>query len=147
MGTKETINADLKVAMRAKDTVTRDTLRLITAAIKEVEVNTRKTLTDEDVQEIIQKQVKQRRESISAYESAGRQELADPEKAELAVIEKYLPQMMSKEEVMAIAQEVVAGVDTSNPKVMGQIMGKLMPKVKGKADGNLVRQVVQELLA
>ena len=147
MGMLETIKEDLKTAMRAKDKETRDTLRLILTAVKQIEVDQKKELGEEDMQKLLLKQAKQRRESIVEYEKAGRQELADPEKVELAIIEKYLPQMMSKEEVIVIAEKVIAGIDTSNPKAMGMIMGKLMPQVKGKADGRVVNEAVREILA
>ena len=147
MSILETIKADLKTAMKAKDAQTRDTLRLILTAVKQIEVDKKKELNDEDMQSLLMKQAKQRRESIAEYEKAGRTELAEPEKIELAVIEKYLPQMMSKEEVTAIAKEVIAEVGASDPRAMGQIMGKIMPKVKGKADGRLVNEVVRELMS
>ena len=122
MSTLDTLKADLKTAMKAKDTVTRDTIRLLLTAVKQVEVDQRKELSEDEVQKLMVKQAKQRRESITEYEKAGRTERAEPEKAELAVIEKYLPEMMSREEVMAIAQQVIAGVDTSNPKAMGALV-------------------------
>ena len=149
MSIREDMTADMKQAMRDKDNTTRDTLRLLLAAVKQVEVDGQKSLDDAAVQAIITKQGKQRRESISEYEKAGRTDLSEPEKLELAVIEKYLPQMMSRSEIESIAREVIADVDASGPKAMGAIMGKLMPKIKaaGQADGKLVNQVVRELLA
>lgn len=147
MDTKTQIQQDMKTAMRTGDTQTRDTLRLLAAAIKQVEVDEQKELDDTAVQAIVMKQAKQRRESISEYENAGRDDLAATEKAELAVIEKYLPQMMSKEEIIALAQPIIADLGATDPKQMGAVMGRLMPQVKGKADGKLVNQVIRELLA
>lgn len=138
--------SDLKIAMREKDTATRNTLRLVQAAIKQIEIDGGAALDDAGVQTVLQKQAKQRRESISEYEKADRPELAAPEKAELAVIDKYLPQMMSREEITQIARPIVEEVGEGDMKNMGKIMGKLMPLVKGKADGKLVNQVVRELL-
>ncbi|MEM9774368.1 MAG: GatB/YqeY domain-containing protein [Chloroflexota bacterium] len=148
MGIKEEITADMKQAMRDKDNQTRDTLRLLLAALKQAEVDGGKDLDEAATQAIIMKQAKQRRESISEYEKANRNDLADPEKAELAVIEKYLPQMMGREEIEVLAREVIAEVGADNPKMMGAVMGKLMGKIKaaGQADGKLVNQVVRELL-
>ena len=148
MGIREDMTADLKQAMRDKDNNTRDTLRLLLAAVKQAEVDGGKTLDDSAVQAIVTKQAKQRRESIDAYESAGRTDLSEPEKLELAVIEKYLPQMMGRDEIEAIAKEVFAETGAEGPRAMGAIMGKLMPKIKaaGQADGKLVNQVVRELL-
>ena len=146
MDTKAQIKNDMKEAMRAKDTSTRDTLRLVTAAIKQVEVDERKELTEAEIQTLLIKQAKQRRESIEEYEKAGRSELAETEKTELAIIEKYLPQMMSEDEIRVIAEKVIADVGATDTKSMGAVMGKLMPQVKGKADGKLVNQVVRQLL-
>ncbi len=146
MSVRAQLTADMKTAMKEKDTQTRDTLRLIMAAIKQVEVDNKVELDDQGITEVLTKQAKQRRESIADYEKAGRADLADVEKADLQVIEKYLPKMMSKEEIHVIASGIIAELDTSNPKVMGQIMGKLMPQVKGKADGRIVNEVVREIL-
>ncbi|HFC11913.1 MAG TPA: GatB/YqeY domain-containing protein [Anaerolineae bacterium] len=146
MTKKEQLMADLKVAMRAKDTQTRNTLRMLQAAIKQVEVDGGKTLDDKGVLDVLTKQAKQRRESIKQYAAAGRDDLVEPEKLELAVIERYLPKMMSSSEVKAVAQQVIEAVGASSPKDMGKVMGRLMGQLKGKADGKVVNQVVRELL-
>lgn len=146
MTIKEQITHDMKEAMKAKDNDTRDTLRLLAAAIKQVEVDEQKELDDAAVQAILLKQAKQRRESIDEYEKAGRGELAKAEKTELAIIENYLPIMMDEAEIRALAEKVIAEVGATDVKSMGMVMGKLMPQVKGKADGKLVNQVVQDLL-
>lgn len=149
MGIREEMTANLKEAMKSKDNATRDTLRLLNAAIKQIEVDGGKALDEEGVQAVLMKQAKQRRESISEYEKAGRTDLSDPEKIELAIIEKYLPQMLGRDEIEAIAKTVIAEVGADNPKMMGAVMGKLLPKVKeaGPADGKLVSQVVRDLLS
>jgi len=146
MGLKEQLLQDVKDAMRAGDAARRNTLRMLLAAIKQIEVDSRITLDDAGIQSALTKQAKQRRESIADYEKAGRDEMAAQEKAELAVIEAYLPQMMSREEIAALAQTIIAQLGVDSAKGMGQVMGRLMPQVKGKADGRLVNQVVRELL-
>lgn len=146
MGLREEIQSDIKEAMKAKDNETRDTLRLIAAAIKQADVDGGSALDDAAVLSLVMKQAKQRRESISEYEKAGRQDLSEPEKKELAIIERYLPKMMDADEIRVLAVAVVADVGATSPKEMGAVMGKLMPQVKGKADGKLVNQVVRELL-
>ncbi|MDP2625260.1 MAG: GatB/YqeY domain-containing protein, partial [Candidatus Peregrinibacteria bacterium] len=103
--------------------------------------------TDEDVLVIIKRQVKQRRDSIDQFEKGGRPELAESEKAELAVLEKYMPEMMSEDQVRAIVEEVVTAVGASGPSDMGKVMGAVMGKVNGQADGGLVKQMVQAVLS
>ena len=146
MSIKEQLKQDTVAAMRSGDSETRNTLRMLSAAIKQVEIDTQTELDDEAVLKILTKQAKQRRESITDFEKAGRAEMAAEEKQELAVIETYLPQMMGLDEVKTIAAEVIAELGVTDMKGMGQIMGKLMPRVKGKADGRIVNQAVRELL-
>ena len=146
MSIKEQLKQDTIAAMRSGDSETRNTLRMLSAAIKQVEIDTRTELDDEAVLNILTKQAKQRRESITDFEKAGRAEMAAEEKQELAVIESYLPQMMGLDEVKTIAAEVIAELGVTDMKGMGQIMGALMPRLKGKADGRVVNQAVRELL-
>jgi len=146
MSLKEQLRSDIAAAMRSGDNEKRDALRMLMAAVKQTEIDDRVELDDQGVQTVLTKQAKQRRESIADYEKAGRTELADQEKSELAVIESYLPQMMDREEVEKLAAAIVAELGVSGPKAMGQVMGQLMPQVKGKADGRLVNEVVRNLL-
>lgn len=146
MGIRDTLQADMKTAMKEKDNQTRDTLRLLMAAIKQIEIDEQKTLDDEAINQVLTKQAKQRRESIAEYEKANRADLAEIEKADLEVIERYLPKMMDREEIHKLASKIVAETGVSDPKGMGQVMGKLMPLVKGKADGRLVNEVVRDIL-
>lgn len=146
MTLKEQLNNDVKTAMREKDTDTRDTLRLLLAAIKQEEIDNQITLDEAGVQAVITKQAKQRRESIADYSKANRLDLVEEEEKQLVIIEKYLPKMMSKEEIKAIAEAVIAETGVTDARGMGQVMGKLMPQVKGKADGRLVNEVVRDLL-
>ena len=147
MSLKEQLQTDTVDAMRSGDKEKRDTLRLLLSAIKQVEIDQKKDdLTDEEVLAVLNKQAKQRRESIADYEAAGRQDLVHEEQSQLKLIESYLPVQMSREEIAELAAEVIADVGAEGPQDTGKVMGRLMPQVKGKADGRLVNEVVRELL-
>lgn len=146
MNLKDRLHTDLITAMRDGNTQRRDVLRMLLAAIQQVEVDDRKILDDEGVQEILRKQMKQRQESIIDFEKAGRPAEVERERAESAIIESYLPQMMSREEIERIAREIISDLGVTDAKSMGQVMGRLMPHVKGKADGRVVNEVVRSLL-
>lgn len=134
-------------AMRAGDKLRKDTLRLMRAALKSAQIDKRAPLSDEEVIDVLSRQAKQRRESIEQFLMGNRQDLAEIEQAELAVIEGYLPQQLSRDEITALAKDVIAELGVTDPGAIGQVMGRLMPLVKGKADGRLVNQVVRELLS
>lgn len=146
MGLKEQLRQDVKTAMRDGDAERRNTLRMLLAAVKQTEVDSRTTLDNAGIQTVLTKQAKQRRESIADFEKAGRDEMAANERAELAVIETYLPQMLGRDEIAVIAQTVITELGVDGLKGMGQVMGRLMPQVKGQADGRLVNEVVRQLL-
>ncbi len=146
MTLKEQLTDELKIAMRAGNVERRDTIRLLQAAVKQEEIDRQVTLDDAGVQAVLQKQAKQRRESIADYEKAGRPELAAEEQQQLTIIQSFLPQMMSRDEVEQLARQVIADLGVADVKEMGQVMGKLMPQVKGKADGRLVNEVVRSLI-
>ena len=146
MTLKEQLRQDMADAMRSGDTERRNTLRLLLAAVKQTEVDEQTTLDDAGVMVVLSKQAKLRRESIADYEAAGRPELAAQEERELAIIEQYLPQMMTREEVRQVAEETIRQMGVDSPQAMGQVMGRLMPQLKGKADGRVVNEVVRELL-
>lgn len=146
MTLKLQLQDDLKTAMRQGDEQRRDVLRMISAAIKQTEVDERRVLDDAGVADVLRKQAKQRRESIADYEKAGRMEAAATEAQELTIIESYLPQQMSREDVAALAAAVIAELGVTDVKGMGQVMSKLMPQLKGNADGRMVNEVVRELL-
>jgi uncharacterized protein len=147
MALKEKLRADMAEAMKQSDNETRDVLRMLLAAIKQTEVDQRVTLDDEGVTAVLTRQAKQRRESIADYEKAGRTALAAQEQAELLIIERYLPQLMGREEIEALVSQIIADLGVTDSKGIGQVMGKLMPEVKGRADGRLVNEVVRQLLA
>jgi uncharacterized protein YqeY len=146
MSLKEKLQNDTKAAMREGQTERRDVLRLLLAAIKQVEVDSGKTLDDKGVEDLLMKQMKQRRESIADYEKAGRAEQAAQEKAEVTVIEEYLPKMMTREEIGVVVAAAITHLSITSAKEMGRLMGHLMPQVKGKADGRLVNEVVKEMM-
>ncbi len=143
---KTRLRDDMVAAMRAGEKEKRDALRMLMAAIKQVEIDEQITLDDKGVLKLLTKQAKQRRESIADYEKAGRPQLVAEEQAELAIIESYLPQLMSREEVTAVASSLISELNVSGPKAMGPVMGRLMGQLKGKADGRIVNEVVRELL-
>lgn len=137
----------LKEAMKAKDAQRRDTIRLLQAAFKQVVVDTRKELTNEEELAILQKQAKQRQESIKELDTAGeREEQLEQEQYELALIQDFLPEMMSREEIEVLAKKAIADTGAETQRDMGKVMGKLTGQTKGKADGSLVSLVVRDLL-
>lgn len=146
MSLKDQLKADVIAAMKAKDVQRRTVLRSLQAAIKQIEIDSRTTLDDEGVLKVITKQAKQRKESIADSERAGRDDLIVQYKAELDIIEAYLPQMMSEDEVRAVASKIVAEMGVSDMRGMGQIMGRVMGQLKGQADGKVVSKVVRDLL-
>lgn len=143
---RDTLNAALKEAMVAKDTARRDLIRLLQSAIKQVEIDTRKEVTDDEALVVIQKEAKKRREAIEEADKAKRADIADAERAELALIESFLPRQLSLDEVKAVAAEIIAEVGATSTKDTGKVMGPLMARLKGQADGKIVGQAVRELL-
>lgn len=148
--TKQQLQEELKQAMLAKEETKKSVLRMLISAIGYFEIQKGGAgyeATEEDVQIVIQKEVKQRRDSIEQYTSGGRQDLADKEKTELHILEAYLPEQMSEEEITRLVEEAIAQTGASSPTDMGKVMGALMPKTKGKADGSVVSRIVKEKLA
>lgn len=142
MSLKERINEEMKAAMRNGETAKRDAIRLLNAAIKQQEVDGRVTLGDADIVAVIEKMLKQRRDSISQYEAAGRQELADAEKFEVQVLSQYMPAQMSAEAIAVAVQAAVVETGASRASDMGKVMAVLKPQLAGKADmGEVSRQV------
>ena len=147
MSLRDQINDDLKAAMRSGETVRRDTIRLLTAALKQREVAERKTLTDADVLAVIEKMIKQRRDSISQFEQGGRQDLADKEKQELTLLQTYMPQAMGEDELAAAIAAAVSETGAAGPADMGKVMAVLKPKLAGRADMGKVSAAVKAQLA
>jgi uncharacterized protein YqeY len=147
MSLKEQITEDMKAAMRAKDMERLGTIRLLTAAMKQKEVDERIELTDTHVLAIIEKMIKQRKDSISQFEAGGRQDLADKEKAELAVLSTYMPAAMSEAEIQAEVTAAVAAAGAAGPQDMGKVMAILKPKLAGRADMTAVSGFVKAALS
>lgn len=147
MSLKQQINEDMKTAMRAKDTARLGTIRLLLAAIKQREVDERIELSDADVLSVIEKMLKQRRDSISQFEAAGRQELADAEKFEVSVLQGYMPQQMTEAEIATAVDEAVAASGAQSPQDMGKVMGLLKPKLAGRAEMGKVSALVKTRLS
>jgi uncharacterized protein YqeY len=141
------IREDLRAAMKNRDLICRDTLRLVQAEIKNAEIEKREALDSNALISLLQKQVKQRQESIIQFERGGRQDLVEREQAELEILEKYLPKQISRDEIAAVAEQVIIQVGAMGPQDKGKVMGPMMAEIRGKADGRLVNQVVTELLS
>lgn len=150
MTIQEKIVSDIKEAMKAKAQDKLRVLRSLKAKLMEKEISERKegeaSLTDEQAVEVLMKAAKQRKESIDQFEQGGRDDLAENEKAELAIIEEYLPEMMDEEEVRKVVKEKINAMGASGMQDMGKVMGPLMGQLKGKADGSVVSKVVKEEL-
>ena len=146
MTLKEQITEDMKTAMRAKDSERLATIRLLLAALKQKEVDERIELDDAMVVAIVDKMVKQRKDSIAAFTTGGRPDLADKEAAEITVIEGYLPQRMSAEETTAAVKAIVAELGASGPGDMGKVMGVVKTRLAGKADMGQVSAAVKAAL-
>lgn len=148
MGLKDQITEDMKTAMRAKDSARLGTIRLLLAACKQKEVDERGVVLDDAaVTAIVDKLVKQRKDSVAAFEGAGRQDLADKEKSEMAVLQGYLPERMSAEETQAAVQAIVAELGAKGPGDMGRVMGVVKTRLAGKADMGQVSSAVKAALA
>lgn len=146
MSLKEQITEDMKAAMRAKDAARLGTIRLLTAAMKQKEVDERIELTDAHVLAIIEKMIKQRKDSVTQFEAGGRQDLVDIEKAELAVLSAYMPATLSDAEIQTEVTAAVAATGAAGPQDMGKVMGVLKPKLAGRADMTVVSGLVKAAL-
>lgn len=144
---RERLEADLRTAMREKDVAAREAIRFLMAQLKNAEIEHRGPLDAAGELVVLQKQVKQRTESIEQFKAAGREDLVERETAQLKVIERYLPAQISDEELSAIVKQVIDEVGASSPKDMGKVMPVVLQRVSGQADGRRVSSVVKELLA
>ncbi|WP_159883835.1 GatB/YqeY domain-containing protein [Paenibacillus puerhi] len=146
MSLSNRLNDDMKLAMKSQDKFKLSVIRMVRAAIKNIEIDQRKPLEEQEVLDVLNREVKQRKDSLQEFEKAGREDLAENLRAEIVILMEYLPQQLSDEEVKAIVQQTIQEVGASSKADMGKVMGALMPKVKGRADGKIVNQFVQQFL-
>jgi uncharacterized protein YqeY len=145
--TAEQLTDDMKASMKAGDQERTGVLRLLRGALKNEEIKSGHTLSEDESLKVLQREAKQRRDSIEAYQNAGRADLADKEQAELEVVSEYLPQAMSERELSEVVDEVVAETGAAGMAQMGQVMGAVMKRVGAKADGSMVSRLVKEKLS
>jgi uncharacterized protein YqeY len=147
MGLKEQIKDDIKTAMRNKENQKRDTLRNIQTAIKQIEVDERRELGDEEVEKILMKYTKQREEALAQFAQAGRDDLVAKEKEELMIVQSYLPEPLGDEELESILREIITATGATTVKDMGKVMSAAKESIGSKADGSRINQIVKKLLA
>jgi uncharacterized protein YqeY len=140
------LNDDMKSAMKAKDKESLQVIRMIKSSIQNEQIKVGHDLTDDEELSVLSREMKQRRDSLREFEQAGRDDLAEKVKSEIAIVEKYMPEQLSEDEIRQIVQDAINQTGASSAKEFGKVMGAVMPKVKGKADGNLVNAIVKELL-
>lgn len=143
---REALQIALKQAMREQDSKRRGMIRLMQSAIKQIEIDTRKPLSAEDVVGVLQKEAKMLRESIAELDQTGHTERAAEARAELAIVESFLPQQLGRAEIEAVVRDAIAQTGATSSRDMGRVMGVVMPQLKGRADGSLINQVVRDLL-
>ncbi|BCG60302.1 GatB/YqeY domain-containing protein [Paenibacillus sp. URB8-2] len=146
MNLSERLNEDMKQAMKSKDKFKLSTIRMVRSTIKNLEIDLKRTLDDNEVLDILSREIKQRKDALQEFEKAGRDELAASNKAEIEIIQQYLPEQLSEEEIQVIVQQTIQETGASSKSEMGKVMSALMPKVKGRADGKLVNQAVLKFL-
>ena len=146
MTLKQKLQEDLKTSMKNKDTLRKSVITLIRSSIKQVEVDKRIELNDDDVIDIISKQLKQRNDSLEQFLDAGREDLVEETRSEIEVLKEYLPQQLSEEELNEIVKQTISEVGATSMKDMGKIMSVIKPKTIGRADGKLINKLVKENL-
>ena len=146
MSLEQKLQEDMKLAMKSRDVSRLSTIRLLRSSVSYARIDKGEELTDDEVLEVLSREAKRCREAIEAAEAGGRSDVADKERAELEIINGYLPAQLDEAEIESIAREIVAQVGASQPKDMGKVMGPLMQRIRGRADGKLAGQVVERLL-
>lgn len=146
MSLLEQLQQDMKTALKNKEKEKLSTIRMVRAAIKRAEIDQRGSLSEDQVLDVIVREVKQRKEAIAEYKKADRQDLVEKEQAQLAVLESYLPKQLTEEELEQLIRETIDQLGVTSKKEIGKVMKTVMPKVKGKADGKVVNQIAQKLL-
>jgi hypothetical protein len=147
MRLSEQLNEDMKTAMRSQDKFRLSVIRMLRAAVKNAEIDSKHALDDQEVEAILAKELKQRQDSLLEFEKAGRQDLVDHVKAEIEIISRYLPEPFSEEEIAELVEQAIRDTGAATKADMGKVMAVLMPKVKGRADGKLVNRIVQQRLS
>lgn len=146
MSLTQRLEQDMKTALKNKDKTKLSVIRMVRSAIKNAEIERGRPLEEGEVLDVLSRELKQRKESLQEFEKAGRTELVEKMKAEIAVVEAYLPTPLSEEELRELARQVIDEVGASSPADMGKVMKEIMPRVKGRADGKEVNRIVRELL-
>ncbi|MNJ36854.1 Yqey-like protein [compost metagenome] len=146
MNLSERLNEDMKQAMKSQDKFKLSTIRMVRATIKNLEIDLKRPLNDNEVLDILSREIKQRKDALQEFEKAGRDDLAANVKAEAEILAVYLPEQLTEEEIKVIVQQTIQETGASSKAEIGKVMSALMPKVKGRADGKLVNQAVQQLL-
>ena len=140
------LNDDMKTAMKAKDKESLQVIRMIKSSIQNEKIKDGHDLTEDEELTVLSREMKQRRDSLHEFEEAGRDDLAEKVKSEIVIVEKYMPEQLSEDDIRQLGQEAITQTGASSVKEFGKVMGAIMPKVKGKADGNQVNAIVKELL-
>ncbi|SDM88540.1 hypothetical protein SAMN04487897_101371 [Paenibacillus sp. yr247] len=146
MSLSDRLNEDMKQAMKSQDKFKLSVIRMVRSTIKNSEIDLKRALDDNEVLDVLTREIKQRKDSLQEFTKAGREDLADNLRAELVILAEYMPQQLSEEEVKAIVQQTIQQIGASSKADMGKVMTALMPQVKGRADGKLINQLVQQLL-
>ncbi|MCX7570819.1 GatB/YqeY domain-containing protein [Tumebacillus sp. DT12] len=146
MSLTERLTNDMKQAMKDKDKVRLSVIRMVRTAIQNAEIDQKKSLSDDEVVVVLNRELKQRRDSLQSFEAANREDLIQDAKQEIEILLDYLPAQLTAEELRSLVQEAIAETGAKGKSDMGKVMSALMPKVKGRADGKLVNQIVQEAL-
>jgi uncharacterized protein YqeY len=146
MSLSDRLNEDMKQAMRGQEKFRLSVIRMVRSSIKNVEIDLRRSLEDNEVLDILNRELKQRKDSLQDFEKAGRDDLVEALKVEIEIIAEYMPTQLTEDEITVIVKQTIQETGASTKADMGKVMGALMPKVKGRSDGKLVNQVVQQLL-
>ena len=146
MNLSERLNDDMKQAMKSKDKFRLTVIRMIRASVKNLEIDLKRSLDDNEVLDILSREVKQRKDSLQEFKNAGRDDLVTDLAAEIEIISQYLPEQLTEEEIQEIVRQTIQELGASSKADMGKVMSALLPKTKGRADGKLVNQFVQQFL-
>jgi uncharacterized protein YqeY len=144
---QERLMADLKEALRSNDVPRKDAIRMIRAAVKNAEIEWQREATDEEIQGIISREIKHRQEALELFRKGGREDLVAAEEAGIAILERYLPEQLSREQVAEVIRRIVAEMGVAGPGTLGPVMRQAMAQLKGKAEGRLVNEVAREILS